>query len=168
MKTDLFQSCGHCWVFQISWHIECSIFTASSFRIWNSSAGIPSPPLALFVVMLPKIHLTSHSKMSGSRWIITPLWLFGSLRSHLLRQLHLGHTAWHPAALLGNNLLMWLDSEDMANKWLSPGLCSLPLCWCPGIQHCTRHWTFLNWSPYLKSESDQWHWRAALMTNWGH
>ena len=37
MKTDLFQSCGHCWVFQICWHIECSTFTASSFRIWNSS-----------------------------------------------------------------------------------------------------------------------------------
>ena len=33
MKTDLFQSCGHCWVFQICWHIECSTFTASSFRI---------------------------------------------------------------------------------------------------------------------------------------
>ena len=32
MKTDLFQSCGHCWVFQICWHIECSTFTASSFR----------------------------------------------------------------------------------------------------------------------------------------
>ena len=29
--------------------------------------GIPSPPLALFVVMLPKAHLTSHSRMSGSR-----------------------------------------------------------------------------------------------------
>ena len=26
-------------------------FTASSFRIWNSTTGIPSPPLALFVVM---------------------------------------------------------------------------------------------------------------------
>ena len=64
MKTDLFQSCGHCWVFQICWHIECSTFTASSFRIWNSSTGIPSPPLALFVVMLPKAHLTSHSMMS--------------------------------------------------------------------------------------------------------
>ena len=38
--------------FQIFWHIECSTFTASSFRIWNSSTGIPSPPLALFVVML--------------------------------------------------------------------------------------------------------------------
>ena len=36
------------------WHIECSIFTASSFRIWKSSTGIPSPPLALFVVMVPK------------------------------------------------------------------------------------------------------------------
>ena len=30
----LFQSRGHCWVFQIFWHIECSTFTASSFRIW--------------------------------------------------------------------------------------------------------------------------------------
>ena len=39
MKTDLFQSCGHCWVFQIGWLIECSTFTASSFRIWNSSTG---------------------------------------------------------------------------------------------------------------------------------
>src|SRR5574342_1309351 len=67
MKTDLFQSCGHCSVFPICWHIEGSTFTASSFRIWNSSTGIPSPPLALFVVMLSKAHLTSHSRMSGSK-----------------------------------------------------------------------------------------------------
>ena len=45
MKTDLFWSCGHCWVFQIYWHIEYSTLTASSFWIWNSSAIIPSPPL---------------------------------------------------------------------------------------------------------------------------
>ena len=83
MKTDLFQSCGHCWVFQICWHIECSTFTASSFGIWYSSTRIPSPPLALFIVMLPKSYLTSHSMMSGSRWVITPLWLSGSLRSFL-------------------------------------------------------------------------------------
>ena len=31
--------------------------------------------------MLPEDHLTSHSRMSGSRWVITPLWLSGSLRS---------------------------------------------------------------------------------------
>ena len=68
MKTDLFQSCGHCWVFQICWHIECSPFTESSFRVWNSSTGIPSPPLALFIVMLPKAHLTSHSRMALGEW----------------------------------------------------------------------------------------------------
>ena len=70
-KTDLFQSCGHGWVFQICWHIECSTFTASSFRIWNSLTEIPSPPLALFVVMLPKVHLTSCSRMPGSGLVIT-------------------------------------------------------------------------------------------------
>ena len=61
-----------CWVFQICWHIECSTFTASSFRTGNSSTGILSPQLALFVVILPKAHLTLHSRMSGCRWVITP------------------------------------------------------------------------------------------------
>ena len=73
----------YCWVFQICCHIECSTFTASSFRIWNSSTRILSPPLDLFVVMLPKAHLTLHSRMSGSRWVITPLWLSGLWRSSL-------------------------------------------------------------------------------------
>ena len=77
MKTDLFQSCGHSWVFQICWHIECSTSTALSFRIWNSQAGIPSPPLALVIVKFPTGHLASHSRMSGSRWVITPSWLSG-------------------------------------------------------------------------------------------
>ena len=74
MKTGLFYSCSHCWVFQICWHFECSTFTAPSFRTWNSSARIPSPPLSLFIVMLPKAHLTSHSRVSGSRWVITASW----------------------------------------------------------------------------------------------
>ena len=83
MKTDLFQSCGHCFVFQIFWHIECSTFTTSSLRIWNSSTGIPSPPLALFVEMLPKAYLTLPSRMSGSWWVITPSWLSESWRPFL-------------------------------------------------------------------------------------
>ena len=33
--------------------------------------------------MLPKAHLTSHSSMSGSRWVITPSWLSGSWISFL-------------------------------------------------------------------------------------
>ena len=80
MKTKLFQSCGHWWAFQICWHIECSTLTASSFRIWISSAGISSPPLALFIVMLLKAHWTLHSRMFGSRWVTTPSWLSKSLR----------------------------------------------------------------------------------------
>jgi len=64
-------------------NIKCSTFTASSFRIWNSSTGIPSPPLALFAAMVPKAHLTSHPRMSGSRSVITPSWLSGSWTSFL-------------------------------------------------------------------------------------
>ena len=46
---------------------QLSSLTASSFRVLNSSTGIPSPPPALFIVMLPKAYLTSDSRMSGSR-----------------------------------------------------------------------------------------------------
>ena len=62
--------CGHYWIFQIFWHIECSTFTASSFRTWNSSTGIPLPLLALFIVTLPNAHLTSHS-----RWFQVIIWV---------------------------------------------------------------------------------------------
>ena len=60
-------------------------FNSIIFSIWNSSTGNPSPPLALFIVMLPKAHLTSHSRMPGSRWKTTPSWLSGSLKSFLYR-----------------------------------------------------------------------------------
>ena len=79
-----FQSCGHCWVFQICWLIECSTFTSSAFRIWNISTRIPSPSQVLFVVMLPKVLLTSHSRMSGM-WVIKPSWLSGSWRSFFVQ-----------------------------------------------------------------------------------
>ena len=82
-ETDFFQSYGHCWVFQICWHIKCGTFTALSFRIWNSSTGIPSPPLALFVVMLSKARLSSHSRMFGSKWVFTTSWLSWSWGSFL-------------------------------------------------------------------------------------
>ena len=79
----LFQSCGHCWIFQIFWHIEWSSFTASSFRIWNSSTGIPSPPLSecfnktrtkfpintlsakkvLILTLIQRVNIHSHSKL---------------------------------------------------------------------------------------------------------
>ena len=66
-KTDLFQSRGHCWAIQICCHNECSAFRASSFRIWSSSAGIPSPPPPLFVVMFP---MALESVMPSSHLIL--------------------------------------------------------------------------------------------------
>ena len=80
----LSQSCGHCWVLQICWPIKCNTVITSHFRILNSFGGIPSPPLALFIATLPKAYLTSHSRMSGSRWVFTPSWLSGSLRPFFL------------------------------------------------------------------------------------
>ena len=81
IRIDLFQSCGHYWVFHICWHIECSTLTPSSLRILNSPSGITSLPLALLATVLPKAHLTSYSRMSDSKWVTTPLWLSGSLTS---------------------------------------------------------------------------------------
>ena len=72
MRTDLFQSCGHCWVFQICWHIECNTLMASSFRVLNSSTGISLCPLVSLITVLPQAHLTPLSSMSGSGWLITP------------------------------------------------------------------------------------------------
>ena len=59
-------------------------FNSTIFQVLNHSTGIPSLPLAFFIMMLPKANLTLHSRMSGSRWVITPLWLSGLLR-------YLGH-----------------------------------------------------------------------------
>ena len=62
---------------QLNWN-ECSTFTSSSFRIWNSSTRIPSPPVVLFVVMLPKAH-----------WLQTPGCL--ALRKWSHHHGYLGH-----------------------------------------------------------------------------
>ena len=56
---DLFQSCDTAAFPQFADILSAALLTASFFRILNSSAGIPAPPLALFVIMLPKAHLTS-------------------------------------------------------------------------------------------------------------
>ena len=79
MNIDLFQLCGYCWVFQICYHWVQHL-NSIIFRIWNGFAEIPSPPLALLAAVLPKAHLTSHSRMSGSGWVTTPSWLSSSLR----------------------------------------------------------------------------------------
>ena len=53
------------WVQSLGWEdtLEKEMAAHSSILAWK----IPSPPLVLFVVMLPKAHLTSYSRKSGSR-----------------------------------------------------------------------------------------------------
>ena len=105
IKIDLCQSCGHCWVFQTCWHIECySTFTASSFRIWNNSTGIPSPPLALFIVMLLKAHLTLHSRIPGSRCDTSYVDQFSRPRVGLRR----------------------VENKRWRGRWRMSGICSIP------------------------------------------
>ena len=53
------------------------------FSILNPPPSSLPIPLALFVVMLFNAHLTSHSRLSGCRSVITPSWLSGSWRSFL-------------------------------------------------------------------------------------
>ena len=56
-----------------------SLVCGSNWKIWIYYVDIQY----LFTVMLPKDHLTSHSRMSSSRWVIPSLWLSGSWRSFL-------------------------------------------------------------------------------------
>ena len=58
---------------KVKWALE-SVTTSKH----SGGDGIPAPPLGLFTMMLPKAHVTSHSRMSGSRGVITVTWLSGS------------------------------------------------------------------------------------------
>ena len=60
--------CSENWPFPVLWPLLSfpnlltyfvQHFRSIIFNIWNSSTGIPSPPLALFIVMLPKALLTA-------------------------------------------------------------------------------------------------------------
>ena len=73
-----------CWTYVLySKFTDILMCSSLSFRILNSSAGIPSPPLPLFMIMLSKAFLTSQSRMSSSRWVATPSWLSKSWRHFL-------------------------------------------------------------------------------------
>ena len=114
MKTALFQSCDHCWVFQICWHIECSTFTASFFRIWNSSTGIPST----VYLCVAYYHLNSSTLLQISfllwlssipcqrrQWQPTPVLVPG--KSHGQRSL-VGCSSWGPWEL---DMTQWIHFD---------------------------------------------------------
>ena len=73
---------------------------------------IASSPLAL--VMFPKAHLTSQSRMSASRWVITPSWLSGSLRSLLYSS-----SVYSCHCFLIFSALRWHQSRFSVKKWMN-------------------------------------------------
>ena len=79
MKTDIFLwpllSFPNLLAYWVQ-HIHSIIFQVLKQLHWNSITST-----SFVQVMLPKAHLTSHSRMSSSRLVITPSWLSGSLSS---------------------------------------------------------------------------------------
>ena len=145
MKTNFFQSCGHCQVFQICWYTEWSTFTASSFRIWNSSDRISSPPLALFVVMLPKAHLAFHSRIS---WVNHCIFL---MEMFVLSSVNVLCIYPRLCLLVGSPNGSHLTNQYVILRYCSPNICkqnylygNLPfyrfksiISW-PGMNHLVR------------------------------
>ena len=85
-------------------HFHSIIFQDLKQLNWNSIT-----PLALFVVMLSKAHLTSHSRMSGSRWVITPLCLSWSWRSFLYSSVYSCHLLISYASVFSMPLLSFIE-----------------------------------------------------------
>ena len=178
MKADLFQSCGHCWVFQICWHIECSTFTASSLRIWNSSTGIPSLPLAFFIVMLPKAHLTIPgclAQMSDHTIvIINPKY---SLKGLMLKLQYFGHLMWRTDSFEKTLMLGKIEGRRRGQqrmKWLNgvTNLMDMNLselqelvmdreAWHAAVHGIAKyhtqlsHWSEVNWDSELGCKREQ-------------
>ena len=74
MKTDLFQSCGHCLVFQICWHIECSTLTASSTSysqmcLEQTRTKMPKQTSANFINLPPFVSQCWICFQSCSWWV---------------------------------------------------------------------------------------------------
>jgi len=75
--------------FQICWHIECKILTASFFRIWNNTTGIPSPPSIVLQALclsnlIPWIYLSlplynCKEFDLGYTWLVSWFSLFSSI-----------------------------------------------------------------------------------------
>ena len=97
--------------------LNAALLQLHSIGFLNTSAGIPSPSLALLVVMLPKAHLTSCSSISGLMWVtpasslpwsLWPLLYSASVHSchlFLIYLLLLGHWVFCP--------LLWPRLHDV-------------------------------------------------------
>ena len=84
--------------------------------------------------MIPKAHLTSHSRMSGSRWVTTPLWLSGSSKSFFLRVCLciLANFYYISYLYLYKKDLHDLDNHDGVVTYLEPDILECEVKWALG------------------------------------
>ena len=71
------------WPFLVLWPLLSFPFLLTYDLLRFEIAQLEFHHLHIFVVKPPKVHLTLHSRISGSRWVTTPSWLSKSLRSFL-------------------------------------------------------------------------------------
>ena len=154
----------HCLSLGLEWELTFSspVVTAE----FSKFAGILSatlsehhflgfvPPLVLFVVMLPKAHFISHSRMSSSRWVITPSWLSGSWRSFLYSSVYFCHLVLISSASVGPYRfcpLLCPSLHEMFpwNLWFSwRDFYSFLFC-CFPLFLCIDHWGRLSYVSLL-------------------
>ena len=114
--------------------------------------------------MLPKAHLTSHSRMSGCRWVTTPSWLSGSLRSFLdSSSVYSYHLFLISSASVGSLLFLPFIVPSLA--WSVPLIspvflkCSLvfsSLLFSSTSLHCSLKQAFLSLLAILQNSEFRW------------
>ena len=105
--------------------------------------------------MISKTHLTSHSRMSGSRWVTTPLWLSGSLRSFLYNSLVYSWDLFSisSASVLIISVLYHAQtcmkfSLDISNLLEEISSLSHPIAFLAVLWNSAFSWVYLSLSPF--------------------
>ena len=109
--------------------------------------------------MLSKAHLTSHSRMSGSRSVITPSWLSGSWSSFLYNSsvysCHLFLISTASVAATAKSLQSYptlCDPRQQPTSFPIPGI----------LQARTLEWAAISFSTH---ESEKWKWSHSVVSD---
>ena len=72
----------------------------------------------MFIVKLPKAHMFSHSRMSDSRWVATPSWLYKSIR-FFFKKIRDTKAAFHAkmGTIKDRNGMNETEAEEIKKRW---------------------------------------------------
>ena len=114
--------------------------------------------------MLPKAHLTSYSKMSGSRWVITPSWLFWSLGPFLYSSVYSYHLFLYSASFRSIPILSFIVPVFAWNVPLVSTILVFPFLLFSSISlHCSLKKAFLPLPAILQNSALSWIYLSFLL-----